>query len=592
MQFEISDEAAIVFAGGFYRPLATGSPVDTSLAAARLAMLAERGDDIEWGTPVLFMRVPDGRIFDLGPQGRPAPAEAQRAQPALGARARDRSAAAPSIFINYRHGDTSGHALLLADRLRQQFGPESVHLAVDHGYEPDRLAQSPDCSVLLVLIGPEWLSSLRTAGNARHAEDFARGEVERALRDVPDFVIPVLIDAAMPAPEALPRSLRALVRRDRAELRHATFERDLAGLIARVQSVPRLSPSAAAAAFRPAAGTPAPRSPAAGTPAPGSPTNQHRTTRVAAGVPEPYADHYADVIEGLVDGTVVPLLGTGASGVTTREPSLSTSIPGELHTSSTRLAEVAQRVAVTLGERRLYTAIKDVVAAHSEPDDVHRFLAELPCLLRQLGLRPRPQLIINANYDSALERAFEDANEPFDYAVYLAASGWFVHVPWGERDSEPVATTIREPKRYVDFPIDDDGELERTIIVKIHGGLDGREGGVTWRNNYVVTEDHYIDYLPTNNIQDHLPIQILDKLTGSRCLFLGYRMGTWNGRVFLRRIWRGKPISENSWAIQEDPDPLEKASWSAVGHVELLAARLTDYATALRSTLVDWRRLS
>jgi hypothetical protein len=65
MQFEISDEAAIVFAGGFYRPLAAGAPVDTSLGAARLAMLAERSDDIEWGTPVLFMRVPDGRLFDL-----------------------------------------------------------------------------------------------------------------------------------------------------------------------------------------------------------------------------------------------------------------------------------------------------------------------------------------------------------------------------------------------------------------------------------------------------------------------------------------------------------------------------------------------
>ena len=64
MQFEISDEAAIVFAGGFYEPFAAGSPVDASLAAARLAMLAERSDDIEWGTPVLFMRVADGRIFD------------------------------------------------------------------------------------------------------------------------------------------------------------------------------------------------------------------------------------------------------------------------------------------------------------------------------------------------------------------------------------------------------------------------------------------------------------------------------------------------------------------------------------------------
>ena len=66
MQFEISDEAAIGFARGFYQALETGYPVDASLAAARLAMLADRSDDIEWGTPVLFMRVPDGRIFDLG----------------------------------------------------------------------------------------------------------------------------------------------------------------------------------------------------------------------------------------------------------------------------------------------------------------------------------------------------------------------------------------------------------------------------------------------------------------------------------------------------------------------------------------------
>jgi hypothetical protein len=65
MQNAISDEAAIVFAGSFYEPLAAGLPVDASLSTARLAMLAERDGHIEWGTPVLFMRVPDGRIFDL-----------------------------------------------------------------------------------------------------------------------------------------------------------------------------------------------------------------------------------------------------------------------------------------------------------------------------------------------------------------------------------------------------------------------------------------------------------------------------------------------------------------------------------------------
>ena len=147
--------------------------------------------------------------------------------------------------------------------------------------------------------------------------------------------------------------------------------------------------------------------------------------------------------------------------------------------------------------------------------------------------------------------------------------------------------TILEPRTYVGFPIGDDGELERTVIVKIHGGLDGREGEVAWRNNFVVTEDHYIDYLPTHSVRDHLPIQILDKLTGSRCLFLGYSLRTWDARVFLRRIWRGQPITESSWAIEPRPDPMEKASWSVVGHVELLTAPLGGYVDALRAAITD-----
>jgi hypothetical protein len=64
MQFEITDDAAILFAGGFYSALARGAPVDAALAAARKAIWANY-NDIEWGTPVLFMRVPDGRVFDV-----------------------------------------------------------------------------------------------------------------------------------------------------------------------------------------------------------------------------------------------------------------------------------------------------------------------------------------------------------------------------------------------------------------------------------------------------------------------------------------------------------------------------------------------
>jgi len=67
MQFEITDRAAIVFAEEFYAALADGYPVDSAVAEARKAIFAD-ANDIEWGTPVLFMRVPDGRIFDVTPR--------------------------------------------------------------------------------------------------------------------------------------------------------------------------------------------------------------------------------------------------------------------------------------------------------------------------------------------------------------------------------------------------------------------------------------------------------------------------------------------------------------------------------------------
>jgi hypothetical protein len=70
MQFEITDRMAGVFSKWFYESLAAGYPVDRALAQTRLAMFNRR-TGLEWGTPVLFMRVQDGRIFDV-PAGPPA----------------------------------------------------------------------------------------------------------------------------------------------------------------------------------------------------------------------------------------------------------------------------------------------------------------------------------------------------------------------------------------------------------------------------------------------------------------------------------------------------------------------------------------
>ena len=70
MQAEITDDAAVVFSDRLYTALAEGFPIDAALAQARRAIFAA-GHDVEFGTPVLFMRVADGRIFDVS--GAPPP---------------------------------------------------------------------------------------------------------------------------------------------------------------------------------------------------------------------------------------------------------------------------------------------------------------------------------------------------------------------------------------------------------------------------------------------------------------------------------------------------------------------------------------
>ncbi len=89
------------------------------------------------------------------------------------------------------------------------------------------------CSVLLALIGQEWLESKDTLGRKRldDANDFVRIELASALRrDIP--VIPVLVRGAkMPHAEQLPDDLKDLAYRNAVELTHARWKSDVQVLI-------------------------------------------------------------------------------------------------------------------------------------------------------------------------------------------------------------------------------------------------------------------------------------------------------------------------------------------------------------------------
>jgi hypothetical protein len=63
MQSEVMDETACGFAEKLYRGLAAGLPVDACVGEVRRALAAERNP--EWGTPALYLRATDGRLFAL-----------------------------------------------------------------------------------------------------------------------------------------------------------------------------------------------------------------------------------------------------------------------------------------------------------------------------------------------------------------------------------------------------------------------------------------------------------------------------------------------------------------------------------------------
>ncbi|HEX2701154.1 MAG TPA: CHAT domain-containing protein [Acidimicrobiales bacterium] len=65
MQYEITDRAAVELSRAFYGALAAGLPVDEALGEARKSVALAVPGTLEWGTPVLYLRAPEGRIFDL-----------------------------------------------------------------------------------------------------------------------------------------------------------------------------------------------------------------------------------------------------------------------------------------------------------------------------------------------------------------------------------------------------------------------------------------------------------------------------------------------------------------------------------------------
>jgi DNA-binding SARP family transcriptional activator len=278
----------------------------------------------------------------------------------------------------------------------------------------------------------------------------------------------------------------------------------------------------------------------------------------------PSPEHVSDVVAGLLDGRVVPVLGMDAEDIAIHLAERFRYPDGE----PPDLPRVSQFAAVTRGYGPLYDELHALADADGEPSPVHRFFASLPPLLRERGV-PH-QLLVTTSYGRALERAFADAGEEVDVVSYIASGrnrGKFCHqAPDG-------------PARVIDLPNTYAAELSlerRTVILKVRGQADpDRE----WES-FVVTEDDYIDYLGRGDVAGAVPVGLAATLRRSHFLFLGYTMRDWNLRLVLGRMWGEHPMTYRSWAVHPEPRAAERELWRRVD-VDLVEAALDVYVDTL-----------
>jgi len=312
-------------------------------------------------------------------------------------------------------------------------------------------------------------------------------------------------------------------------------------------------------------------------------------------VQSPDQAHYRMIAKRVLDGAVVPFLGAGVN--LCGQPESRVWAQGRHLPSGAQLAEhladqfgfpdtkdrtnllrVSEYIDVMLGIGPLYEELHEVFDDDYAPTPVHRLLAKLPRMIRERnsnGTHYFP-LIVTTNYDDSLERAFREVGEPYDLVVYIADDpqdhGLFRHSsPDGQ------SRVISTPNRYRGLEF-----KERPVIAKIHGAVRRRPQE---RESFVITENHYIDYLRQADTSRLIPVNVLSRMRNSHFLFLGYSLKDWNLRVILNRL-RDAGIAWNSWAVQQEPDRVEERFWFR-RNIELLDAELETYIHGLEAALLD-----
>jgi hypothetical protein len=287
----------------------------------------------------------------------------------------------------------------------------------------------------------------------------------------------------------------------------------------------------------------------------------------------PFQPPFALISRALKQGQAIPFVGSGCSpggrtpdpeGYIVHEENGAPALPyaSELASYLAKLSsfpdsehldltKVAQFCFATAGPDLLRDALHRVFNKDFDYGRLHKYLAVVAA--------GKPLLIVTTNYDDLIERAFRDRGQPFDLVIHTTDPELGDQVQWQPHDTgDPVAI----------LPNKLDINLETTtVIYKMHGTVDRRSGK---RDQYVITEDDYIEFLGRMTKNKAIPAIFAEPFQTRGFLFLAYSLSDWNLRLVLSRIEKellSKKQQKDirSWSIQSQVSPLEHMLWQNRG---------------------------
>lgn len=288
---------------------------------------------------------------------------------------------------------------------------------------------------------------------------------------------------------------------------------------------------------------------------------------------------YPLIRDAIAKGRVIPFLGSGASlggrgvdakwqqGQAAYLPTASelarhlaekTGFPTD---EEPDLTKVAQYYDVVGGRYALNEELHSIFNCDYPLTSLHTYLADVPAQL----------LIVTTNYDDCIERAFSSKGRSFDLVIHTTDTSIGDKLLWWEHGKD-------EPREISPNKLDIDLGAT-TVIYKMHGAVDRRGPS---RDQYVITEDDYIDFLARMTKNKAIPAIFAEPFQTGHFLFLGYGLRDWNLRVVLNRIEKDlrRPKGIKSWAIQYNPSPLEQRFWQERG-VEVFNKTLDDFVSEI-----------